>query len=395
MAFFSDAVKAFRLDALKAAMRAADVDAVALLSADFIQYATNFHVDVLPWERPIVTVVTADGAIISLMNELSTNHLRYAKARGTLWSTKVETYPEHPRGDGALMVDDWPRIVAGLLQENGLAAARIGVDAPTGLWTKAMALLPQAQCKTITGALRQCRWVKHPEELVIMRELADLTDWVQDRYREEIRPGRVAQEMDAHIAYKMTVEGARRFPGRNLEIVRCKSVVGGPACSPHGDGAPNGVVINAGDVLINLVIPRLDGLFVENERTWFCGRPDAEKERLFHVAGEANLAAIEAARTGKPLSGIDQAALGVINKAGCGGHVYHRTGHGMGIMMHEYPEDMGVSSRPLLADEVYSVEPGLYVFGVGGFRQDDTVIIGDTPEVITHSPKDLKSQTVL
>ncbi|MFB2553974.1 M24 family metallopeptidase [Ensifer soli] len=73
----------------------------------------------------------------------------------------------------------------------------------------------------------------------------------------------------------------------------------------------------------------------------------------------------------------------------------HRTGHGMGILCHEFPEDMAYNHRPLLTNEVYSVEPGIYVHGLGGFRQDDTVVIGSVPEILTKSPKDLKSQTIL
>jgi len=53
------------------------------------------------------------------------------------------------------------------------------------------------------------------------------------------------------------------------------------------------------------------------------------------------------------------------------------------VQGHEYPDDMPFCHRPLLAGEVYSVEPGIYVYGLGGFRIDDTVVIGQTPEIIT------------
>ena len=66
----------------------------------------------------------------------------------------------------------------------------------------------------------------------------------------------------------------------------------------------------------------------------------------------------------------------------------------MGLIGHEYPEDMAFNDRPLLAGEVYSAEPGIYLYGVGGFRIDDTVVVGDTPEVLTHAPKDLDSITL-
>ena len=138
----------------------------------------------------------------------------------------------------------------------------------------------------------------------------------------------------------------------------------------------------------------MNGLVVENERTWFCGKPTPQQVSLFQAASDANAAAAAAAVTGAPVCGIDAAAQAVIEQAGYGAHVLHRTGHGMGLLGHEFPEDMAFNTRPLLANEVYSAEPGLYVFGVGGFRHDDTVVVGDVPEVLTRAPKDLASQTV-
>jgi Xaa-Pro aminopeptidase len=84
----------------------------------------------------------------------------------------------------------------------------------------------------------------------------------------------------------------------------------------------------------------------------------------------------------------------VIEKAGFGENILHRTGHGMGVQGHEYPDDMPFCHLPLFAGEVYSVEPGIYVYGLGGFRIDDTVVIGQTPEIITTAPRDLASNTI-
>ncbi len=98
--------------------------------------------------------------------------------------------------------------------------------------------------------------------------------------------------------------------------------------------------------------------------------------------------------TGNALASVDAAALAVIETAGYGPNVIHRTGHGIGIAGHEFPDDMAFNPRPLMANEVYSAEPGLYIYGLGGFRHDDTVIVGAEPEVVTKAPKDLASQTV-
>ncbi len=103
---------------------------------------------------------------------------------------------------------------------------------------------------------------------------------------------------------------------------------------------------------------------------------------------------IEAAVTGNPVSAIDAAAPKAIERAGYGDCIKHRTGHGMGTLGHEFPEDMAFNHRKLLAGEVYSCEPGIYIYGLGGFRLDDSVVVGSPPEVLTKSPKDIRSQTV-
>ena len=84
----------------------------------------------------------------------------------------------------------------------------------------------------------------------------------------------------------------------------------------------------------------------------------------------------------------------LIEKAGYANHMLHRTGHAIGIQHHEYPEDMAFNHRPLLDNEVYSAEPGIFVFGLGGFRLDDTVVVGPTPRVLTHTPKTIEYATV-
>jgi Xaa-Pro aminopeptidase len=98
---------------------------------------------------------------------------------------------------------------------------------------------------------------------------------------------------------------------------------------------------------------------------------------------------------GTPVAEVDAAAQRVIEQHGFGEHIMHRTGHGMGIAGHEFPEDMAFNYRPLIEHEVYSCEPGVYIYGVGGFRQDDTVVVGKTqPEVLTKRSKRIEDQTV-
>ena len=395
MAFLGSAVREHRMSAMRALMDREALDALAFTSADFFQFATNFATDVQTWERPVLALVPRTGEPFVVLAEISEHHWRYATEAGRLWAREAHFYAEHPRvAARAKLVGEWPELVATLLKARGLAHGRIGADAATGPLARAAGLLPHATLAALPAETRALRWVKHPEEIALMREIAALTDWVQDRYRENIRPGRLALELDMTMAAAIAEEGARRFAGQHLEILRAWTITGPASSAPHGDGRSAGARIEAGHGLINIVVLRVNGLVVENERTWFCGAPSAEQARLFEIARAANEAAIEATVTGRPVSGIDAAAQAVIEAAGCGALICHRTGHGMGTLGHEFPEDMAFNHRPLVEREVYSAEPGIYVFGLGGFRHDDTVVVGAAPEVLTRAPKDLRSQTI-
>jgi Xaa-Pro aminopeptidase len=288
----------------------------------------------------------------------------------------------------------WAEAVADLLRQHGLARARIGVDAVSGPLVRVPALLPDARLVACLAQMREMRFVKCAEELKVHRDAGALSDWGQERYRENIRPGRRLQELDFTLAAMISEEAARRFPGENAEV-RCLTLSGPASASPHGDGMPTGAAIEKGHGIVNICNVRLNGMMTENERTFFVGTPSNRQAALYEAARAANEAGAAAAIAGNPVSAIDAAAQSVIVRAGFGDNILHRTGHGMGVQGHEYPDDMPFCHRPLLRGEVFSVEPGIYVYGLGGFRLDDTVVIGEKPELITQAPRDIKSNTIL
>ncbi len=394
MAFLSESVFEARRSAMTEMMAKNGLDALLFTTPDFFQFATNFNLDVQPWERPVAAVVPRAADPFVLLNELSSHHWRMASERRQLWVEDAGFYEEHVSTSNAnRRVSEWPSILADTLRAHGLAAGRIGVDGKTGLLDKVAGQLPELSIEPHAAALRSLRWCKHPEELALMRAAAELSDWAQERYRENIRPGRLVQELDAAMHAAIFEVAAKRFPGEQLEV-RGYTLAGPASASPHGSGATTGLRIEEGHGLVNIIIPRLNGMVIENERTYFCGEPSVEQAALYEAALGANEAAIAEMVTGNPVRAIEDAARGVIERAGYGAHIRHRTGHGIGLLGHEFPEDMAFNDRLLEAAEVYSAEPGIYVYGLGGFRVDDTVVVGDMPEVLTKAPKDLASITL-
>jgi Xaa-Pro aminopeptidase len=226
-----------------------------------------------------------------------------------------------------------------------------------------------------------------------MRGAAALTDFGQEVFFELARPGALIAEVDAETVLRMRVEGARRFPAADV-TARSFSLTGPASAAPHGTGAGSDTRIERGHGIVNIIIASLGGYFVENERTLFIGEPSAEQRAAYACIREAQAAAVAACVPGAPVAGIDRAALSVIERHGFLSHVHHRAGHGIGLRGHDLPEDMAFNERPLRAGEVYTIEPGIYLWGLGGFRVDDTVVVGEPPEVLTTTPRDLAGVTL-
>jgi Xaa-Pro aminopeptidase len=397
MPFIPAEVFADRHRRIREHLREHELQSLLISDPDHFYMVTGYHLDVAPWERPVAACISADGASFMVMNELSTHHLLMAKQRGTLFVTDYAIYVEHPRTvDRTYTRDRWLDLLATKLMAVGFRGGRLAADR-TPAFTALRAHLPGLlEVVDVSRFLIELRQRKYPAELEVMRQGAALTDWGQDRFMELVRAGMLVAELDFEVARRIAVEGAARFPTDRLEV-RVVSLSGPASAAPHGTGADAALRIEEGDGVVNIIIVRLNGLVVENERTLFVGPPRIDlQRRAYEAATEANMAAIAKVVAGTPVAEVDAAAQQTIERHGFGQHIMHRTGHGMGIAGHEFPEDMPFNYRPLLENEVYSCEPGIYIYGVGGFRQDDTVVVGkERPEVLTKRSKRLEDQIVM
>lgn len=126
-------------------------------------------------------------------------------------------------------------------------------------------------------------------------------------------------------------------------------------------------------------------------RTVFFRDVNQEMEKIYSIVLEANLAGIDAVRPGRPAMDVDSACRQVIEKSGYGLFFTHRTGHGIGLHLHEEPY---IQTRsPLILEEgmIFSIEPGIYLPGKGGVRIEDLVIVtAHGAEVLSCAPKDLQ-----
>jgi Xaa-Pro aminopeptidase len=395
MGYLSRSVYEDRLGRIRHALEDADLAALAVLTPENFLYVSGYFLDVQPWERPVAAIIPRDVDPFLVMHELSTNHVRYAAEHGSMWIPEVHFYAEHYRlHHRTYVTPQWSQMVADLLRRRGIRHGRLGVDSANGPIAGVPDLLPGVTLVEAGRILRDMRLIKCEEELALIRQAGELSDWAQGRYREHLAPGRALADIDTLVLHEMSQEAIRRFPDYKVEL-RVVGLTGPNSACPHGISGDYAQVVERGHSVVNIIIPRLNGYVCENERTFLIGPPSKEQAAAFEAAAEAQEAAAACFVEGAVASDVDAAAQRVFERHGFGDRIIHRTGHGIGLAGHEYPDDIAFSYRPLAEHEVWSCEPGIYLYGVGGYRHDDTVIVKrGRPEITTKFPRDIESQTV-
>jgi Xaa-Pro aminopeptidase len=140
---------------------------------------------------------------------------------------------------------------------------------------------------------------------------------------------------------------------------------------------------------------RINGHAAECERTFFLSEPSFKERELFGHMMEARRRALAMVKAGVICDDVDKAAMDYLKEQGFGDNLLHRTGHGIGLGNHEGPWVAEGSGLVLEKNMIISIEPGIYLPEVGGFRHSDTVLItNDGYELLTKYPVDLESLTI-
>lgn len=343
------------------------------------------------WERPGATVIPLDGEPFTIQNEILIPCIRLALERGRAWIKDVRYWQEHvkqgtnrlhTKHEVGLMLSDG-------LRERGIIKGRIGVDAGAVVLHNLIGpYLPDLKCVNASNILREMRLIKCEEELNLIRNAAELTDWGQNKYFELASVGKRIYAHDTEVTHLIAVEATEKYPDYLINI-RSHAQDGGPYSAGGGYGGYRGYKIQKGDSIIYNCILSLNGYHSENERTMFIGEPTKKQRKAFEVMVEAHEKGIAMCVEGNKVSDIEAAAQGVIEKAGFGEYMTHRVGHGMGLSGHENWLNAGYNHMKMKAGMVCSVEPGFYFYLDSGYRHSDTVVVGkNEPEVVTKSTKD-------
>ena len=272
---------------------------------------------------------------------------------------------------------------AAVLRDLGAGRVAFSSKRVTHHWYDTAGKLDGLTWVPVPDPVNDLRAVKSPEEIACLRRAARLADDALSRLVPEIRAG-----MDeVHVALRL--EWLMREAGSEGIAFDVNVSAGENSALNHYNPAHGRRELRRGDLLLFDFGACVDGYRSDITRTVSVGTPSAQAETIYSIVLQANLAGIDAARAGATGVEVDAAAREVIRKAGYGERFGHGLGHGIGLEVHERPGLSPLSKDTLAAGMVTTIEPGIYLPGIGGVRiEDDVVIVNGGCEVITGSPKD-------
>ena len=261
---------------------------------------------------------------------------------------------------------------------------RIGVEytAMRVLELRALEAVARVEVEDTTRVLARLRMVKDAGELQAMRAAVRVIEESLAATIAAIRPGVTEREIAA------TWDRAIQALGSQPSFTTI--VASGPnSANPHHTAGDRR--IERGDLVILDGGARVDGYCSDITRTVAVGELSDEGRAIYELVLAANRAGVAAVAPGRSGAEIDVAARSVIEAGGYGQYFIHRTGHGLGIEIHEPPYLHVGEPAPLAEGTTFTVEPGVYVPGVGGVRiEDDVVVAAAGGETLTTFPRELQ-----
>jgi Xaa-Pro aminopeptidase len=251
----------------------------------------------------------------------------------------------------------------------------------------ALHLLPLADVLGVvpvlaTDVLRRLRMIKDAAEIDALRAAGAAIDRVHARVPEFLRPGRTEADVAADIAEAIVAEG-------HSEVAFIIVGSGPNGADPHHECSDR--ELRRGDiVVVDIGGPYEPGYNSDSTRTYSLGAPNPDVAQRYSVLQRAQSSAVSAVRPGVTAEQVDAVARGVLAEEGLAEVFVHRTGHGIGLSVHEEPYIVAGNDIPLEVGMAFSVEPGIYFPGQWGARIEDILVVTDNGAIsVNNRPHDL------
>lgn len=234
----------------------------------------------------------------------------------------------------------------------------------------------------VSGVVEKLRLIKTSSEIKILKEAADIADAAFKHILDFIRPGKTELEVSNELEFFMRKAGAT---SSSFDIIVASGYRG---AFPHGVASDK--LIENGDFVTLDFGAYYKGFISDITRTVAVGEPSAKLKEIYDVVLEAQLRGMAGIKPGMTGKEADALTRDYITEKGYGEYFGHSTGHGIGLEVHEGPALSSKSDIILEPGMLVTVEPGIYIPGLGGVRiEDDTQITETGNETLTHSTKEL------
>ncbi|MDA0204249.1 MAG: Xaa-Pro peptidase family protein [Acidobacteria bacterium] len=237
--------------------------------------------------------------------------------------------------------------------------------------------------RQLEGAVEGLRAVKSAEEIDRLRKSALLNSEVFESVVGRLRPTWSETRLAGELEFEMRRRGAE---GASFPSIVASGTHG---ARPHA--APRPIKLQRNSLVVVDHGAILDGYASDMTRMISLGRPSSDHLALVDAVREAQQSAIDSVRAGVACSTVDRAARKVLKEKGLDRYFVHSTGHGLGLEIHEAPRIANTVSTRLKAGMVITIEPGVYLEGIGGVRIEDVVVVGtDGCEPLTPTSRELR-----
>ena len=355
-----------RLDAL---LERSGADTVALVPGENMVYFTGlrFHLS----ERPILALYNRQGLsfIIPELEVVKLEARPDLEARRFMWTDQGAYAPA------------FREAVQGL----SLADASLGMDGQTLRLFEWLAFeragVASGNTLDVGELLLNLRACKAPAEIANLQKAIDISEAALQATMAWVHPGMTERQIADKLSAEMLQRGAQ---GLAFLLV----LTGAKSGLPHGDTGDR--VWGEDEFLLIDFGARYQDYPADITRTFCVGEPTAQMRAMYDAVYGANKAAREFARAGVSCEAVDRAARQVIEAAGLGEFFMHRLGHGLGLSVHELPNIVAGNQQLLEPGMIFTIEPGVYIPGVGGVRIEDNVLVTeDGVDVLTSYPREL------
>ena len=365
---------------------------VVLFDNFHITYLTGFAF--IPTERPMAFAMNADGERVLFVPRLEVEH---AKAEARV--EHVESYLEYPGNPHPIA--QFAKIISAMSIKDKVGADNDGYPWILGYQGDALSSLTGAQIVNVSPFVEHQMMLKSAAELALIRESCKWGNLAHRLLQKYTRVG--ANEVE--VSQRASNEATLVMLDTLGHLYRSQSMWSdGPEAGYRGQigrnaAIPHSLTTNAtfmsGDVLVTGAGCPMWGYNSELERTMIIGEASAEQKKYFEHMKALQETAFDVLKPGSKCSDVDRAVRAYFDKHNLMPYWRHHSGHAIGLRYHEGPFLDSGDNTVLEPGMVFTVEPGLYVPDLGGFRHSDTIVITQSGiEMLTYYPRDLASLTI-